>query len=156
MAATWSYILIICAHVNIEGARCFRRGRRVAIWCVRVCVCEKGEFLSFGTFTPKWNHFITVSRHNKLPEQKQETCGKCRQSLQWEQIRLRAYMCMHRCFVSPSLHTVHTHTLTGEEYYSLWQVYHAPPCPTGPCYSELCALCPCLPLEEPGQLSVHG
>lgn len=32
------------------------------------------------------------------------------------------------------------YTLTSEEYYSLRQVYHGPPCPTGPCYPELCAV----------------
>lgn len=108
---------------------------------VRVCVSVgRGEFLSFGTFPPNEIIFTSLQCHGIISSLSKRHVtwegGWWRHLLQREQIR------QHRGFVSSAYTHTHTHTRTGEEYYSLWQVYHAPPRPTGPCYSELCAPCP--------------
>lgn len=127
-----------------KAARCFPSEptcRHMA--CVRVCVCGKGEFLSFCTFPPNEIIFTSLQCHGIISSlskrhvtwrgggERVETLAAARAESGNTEV----------LFLLLPTHT-HSHTCTGEEYYSLWQVYHAPPRPTGPCYSELGAPCP--------------
>lgn len=77
--------------------------------CVRVCVCGKGEFLSFCTFPPNEIIFTSLQCHGIISSLSKRHVtwrggGEWRHSLQREQNQATQRFCFFFC-----LHT-HTHT----------------------------------------------
>lgn len=117
--------------------------------CHMVCVCGKKR--GWGGLTPpntSTNKIIFTSlqchSNNSIPEQ--------------NMVGIESRSCTYCSCTDVLFPPLHTHTHSGEEYYSLWQVYQPPLVSHRALLLRAWCSVPCvtyLPLEEPGQLSVR-
>lgn len=124
-----NHTLIICAYVNTERCQMFLSELTC---CHMVCVC--GEKRGWGGLTPpntSTNKIIFTSlqchSNNRIPEQ--------------NMVGIESRSCTYCSCTDVLFPPLHTHTLVKSITHS-GRYTNPPSCPTGPCYSELGALCP--------------